>query len=120
MSRNKKRKTTSGSNAGLKDKVLHLFKKDPKLALNHKQVCSRLKITNAIAKGQAMAALTELTSQGIINHDSRGKFRMDMPTSYLTGKLDGTTRGSAYLVSPDMEEDVFIHQKNTSNRQAYF
>ena len=112
MSRNKKRKTTSGSNAGLKDKVLHLFKKDPKLALNHKQVCSRLKITNAIAKGQAMAALTELTSQGIINHDSRGKFRMDMPTSYLTGKLDGTTRGSAYLVSPDMEEDVFIHQKN--------
>ena len=59
-----------------------------------------------------MAALTELTSQGIINHDSRGKFIMDLPTSYITGKLDGTTRGSAYLVSPDMEDDVFIHQKN--------
>lgn len=112
MPRKKKSKAKSGSISGLKDKVLHLYKKNPKLALNHKQVCSRLKVTNAIGKGQVMGILTELTSLGVLTHDNRGKFRIDMPATYVTGKLDGTARGSAYLVSPDFPEDIFIHSKN--------
>ncbi len=116
MARNKKRNKRGGSSTGaLTDKILSLFHKNPRLSMNHKQVASKVKATNTIMKGQVLGILEELKSKEILTSDSRGKYRINLPASYVTGKMDATSRGSGYVVSADVEEDIYVHSKNMNH-----
>jgi ribonuclease R len=43
---------------------------------------------------------------------SRGKFRLVTKGAYIIGKVDLTAKGSAYIVSDQIDKDVFVAAKN--------
>ena len=56
--------------------------------------------------------LKYLASKEKIEETDRGKYRVISKADYLEGLIDMTSRKTAYFVSPDIEDDIFIPTNN--------
>lgn len=102
---NKKDKDFSG-------KILKLLSKNSSKSFNYKQIAAAFEITDTKGRNDIIKELKYLLVKEKIEETERGKFRIIAQTDYVEGVLDMTSRKTAYLVSPELEEDVFIPQNN--------
>ncbi|MFK7809527.1 MAG: ribonuclease R [Saprospiraceae bacterium] len=122
-----KRKKFNKSFKGLKlttkelDKaIIKFFKTHPKKRLNAKQLISKLKISNN--KDSVNHALKKMQDNGVLYMLEDGRYRLDKfnnasnksstPRTKHIGIVDVTRKGSAYIVCEDLEEDVYVAEKN--------
>lgn len=56
--------------------------------------------------------LYDLTDLDFLHEVSTGKFKLKSKIGHITGTVDMTARGAAFIVSDDLEEDVFVSQSN--------
>ena len=47
-----------------------------------------------------------------IEEVERGKFKILTSTEYYTGTVDMASRGNAYIICDDLEDDIFIASNN--------
>ena len=53
-----------------------------------------------------------MQGQKEIEEVERGKFKAIISTEYYTGTVDMASRGNAYIISEDFEDDIFIASNN--------
>ena len=107
------KKSTSPKNTGKKE--LHallypIFQQNPTQSYNYKQLAQQLGIKNMNIKQLITEVLYEMKNEQILSEPSTGKFRFKAVTVYVTGVIDLTAKGTAYLVSEEVKEDIFIPQ----------
>ncbi len=87
-----------------------IFSANPNEHFNYKQLAQRLGIKNMNAKQLIMTVLYEMKNDNMLSEESTGQFKFKISTVYVTGIIDLTAKGTAYLVSDECKEDVFIPQ----------
>ncbi len=93
-------------------KILKLLSQNSTKSLNYKQIAAAFEVTDTKNRNEIIKELKYLLSKQKIEETERGKFKIVEQSSYFEGVIDMTSRKTAYFVSPDLEDDVFIPQNN--------
>jgi ribonuclease R len=97
------------------EEILKILSINRSRALNYKQIAAELKITDFAQRQLINVILEELKKNGSVIEPERGKFKIKSAELFITGKVDMTSTGNAYIVSEDTEEDVIVTAKKTLN-----
>ena len=104
----KRKKKTKQSIENYSQSILTILKADRKKTFNHKQIAAQLGVNDASSRNQIIKNLHKLAGQKEIEEIERGKFQIVTSTEYYIGTVDMASRGNAYIVCDDLEDDVFI------------
>jgi len=94
------------------ESILTILKENKNISFNHKQIASKLGVNDASSRNQIIKNLHKLAAQKQIEEIDRGKFKIIISTEYFIGKVDMASRGNAYVMSDNFEEDIFISSNN--------
>ena len=114
MSRRKKSKKKS-SNSNLTQSILTALRKQNSKPINYKQIASILGVRDSSSRNLIIKKIKKLQSEEKIEEVSRGKYIIKASKNYYTGIADLTSRGQAYIIIEELEEDIFINQKNINH-----
>lgn len=94
--------------------VLNILKEAYPKPLNYKQISSRLKKLHSIyTKEDVQNRVDEMHHLGLITEKGKGKYIFKKSDEFVTGVIEFTNRGDAYLLTDDGHEDIYIHQEDT-------
>ncbi len=104
------------------NQVFKLFSDNSENSYNFRQTASQLGITDKREKDQVRSILEQLCTQGSLVEMNRGKYKLN-PTlkaavsraNLITGIVDMKSTGKAYIICPDLAEDIFIESNNTNH-----
>ncbi|MBE8720267.1 ribonuclease R [Sphingobacterium pedocola] len=89
--------------------IVDIFEKSANQQLNYKQVAAKLNISDSDSKVAVADILNDASKSGLFTQPERGKFKLKQLNVYVTGKVDMTADGSAYIVPDDeLESDIFV------------
>jgi ribonuclease R len=89
--------------------ITDIFTKSGGKLLNYKQVAAQLNLDDAESRATILEVLLEETKKGRLSEPERGKFQLKELKTFMTGKVDMTASGSAFVVTDDeFEDDIFI------------
>lgn len=115
MGQKKKKKKPSRKN-DLRQLIQGLFFNQPKRAFNYKQVAALLQVKKKSDKQIIQLILNELFESGYLTETVPGKYKLLSKGSTITGIIDMTASGAAFVVPDDGSgEDVFI-PRNAMNK----
>lgn len=110
------KKKSNNFNLVLTKLISDVFEKSGNKALNYKQVASKLNLHDEESRNQILQILKEETRKGLLMEPERGKFMLKELKTFVTGRVDMTADGSAYIVTDDeFEEDIFIAPRKLRN-----
>ncbi len=120
MKSKKKTKKKNSSGTGVKKKklrnqVFDLFKSNPTRSYNYKQVSSMLKVKNKQKRKLVMDVLGELERSKHLKEVKKGKYQVNLKSSNVQGRVEFTAKGTGYLVSEDIDQEVFIANRNLNH-----
>jgi len=93
-------------------KIYKILAKDPNRSYNYKQIAAVLELDDTKSRNEIIKELKILASQEQIEETDRGKYKVIAKADYVEGTIDMTSRKTAYFVSPELEDDVFIPTNN--------
>ena len=110
-------KRSKGKKSGIPKKklaglVTAILNDNPKQSFNYKQLSKRINLTDESERRMIPGILHDLARQGIVKEVYQGKYQVKESRGYVTGIVDLTRMGYGFIVSDDMEEDVFVTAKN--------
>ncbi|AGC76535.1 ribonuclease R/exosome complex exonuclease DIS3/RRP44 [Nonlabens dokdonensis] len=108
----KKNRNSKTKFPNLSQSVLNAIKQDPNKSFNYKQICASLGITDSSGRNQVIKKLHQLKSKGKIEEVDRGKFKIIKAIDYYTGRIDVSTRGTGYVITEELEEDIMIPKRS--------
>ena len=113
----KKRKKLFKPKKGLNKKelkkiILEFFYADPQKIFNYKQITSSIRVNDPSTRQLVDVALQELTDDGYLLQNEKGKFQLKAKTGYVVGTVDMSQKGFAFIVSDELEEDIFVAGPN--------
>ena len=113
----KKNKSGFRFKKDLTQKILNLFSENPATLYNYKQISAKLNIKDLSQRKLINEILYDLEFDEMIEAKGRGQFKGIKSSSSqgIEGKISFTQRGAAYVITDQLEEDVFIHQRNTGH-----
>ncbi|GAB7089135.1 ribonuclease R [Marinifilum fragile] len=113
MTRKKRKQSGQRYNRkSLENLIVGIFSNNPEKTFNYKQVSRQLEIKEIGVKQLVVGILYDLTDLDFLHEVSTGKFKLKSKIGHITGTVDMTARGAAFIVSDDLEEDVFVSQSN--------
>lgn len=108
------------SKKSVKSLLYKYFTSHPKKAINAKQLIKKLKINKS--KDAVQSALDALEKEQVVYNISDDKYRLDRyfqkssssssSDTVILGTVDMTKSGSAFIITDDLEQDVFVAAKN--------
>ncbi len=112
----KKKKKKPSRKTDLRQLIQGLFFNQPKRTFNYKQVAALLEVKKKTDKQRVQIILSELFESGYLTETVPGKYKLLSRGSTVTGIVDMTASGAAFIVPDDgSEEDVFI-PRNAMNK----
>lgn len=111
MPKNKRKKNTNKIE-NLSQTILNIIRKDHSQAFNYKQIAAKLQLDDASSRNQIIKKLKDLQGKGSIQEVERGKYQLTPSQNYYTGKVDVAGRGQGYIIVEDLEDDIFVKNKN--------
>ncbi|HPR60949.1 MAG TPA: ribonuclease R [Prolixibacteraceae bacterium] len=96
----------------LKKLVLEYCYGNPEQLFTLKQVTNFLKIKDQATRMLVNIVLEELTDDGYLRAVERNKYQLKERTGYVVGVVEMTQKGYAFVISEELEEDVFIAGAN--------
>ena len=98
------------------DKIVKIISQNADKPFNYKQIGLKLALDDTQSRNQIIKDLKILKAQGKINEIEPGLYTIAaVSKDYSEGKIDMTGRKTAYFVSTDFEEDVFIPTNNLNH-----
>ena len=116
MSRKKGKSKNKIERPELKQSALATFQRYSNEAMNYKQAAKKMGVNDDATRRLIPALLEEMKTENLIEGASRGRYRLSYDTGCVTGKVDMTAHGYAFIISSESEDDVFVSQKNLRNR----
>ena len=114
--RNKRRNNSNNSNnTNLTQSILTVLRKQNSNPINYKQIASSLGVRDTNTRNLIIKKLKSLHLEEKIEEIDRGKYIIKASKNYYTGKADVTSRGQAYILVDDLEEDIFVNSKNLNH-----
>lgn len=114
---NKKKKRSEfhkKNSSSLRAEIMDIFRNNPSKIFNYKQIASRLHISNSETRKRIFQYINELADLEMLTHKSHGKFQLhSSQVAVLSGTIDFTKNGSAYVIIPNFNEDIYISEGNT-------
>lgn len=97
-------------------KILKLLSKHPEKTFNYKQIAARFEVDDTKSRNEIIKELKMLASKKKIVETEPGKYMVKAQSQdYYEGKIDMTSRRTAYFICEDFEEDVFIPTNNLNH-----
>jgi len=96
----------------LAGQVKKVFQGDPRKIFNYKQVAARLNISDPSQRRMVTKVLYDLKSKGFIEEVNKGRYRARQAGAYIEGTVDMTRMGYGFITGADIEEDVFVSNRN--------
>ena len=110
---NKKHKHTGKKDKDFSSKIIKILSKNANKGFNYKQIAALLEVDDTKSRNEIIKDLKLLASQKKIIESEPGKYLIKaISQDYYEGKIDMTSRKTAYFVCPEFEEDVFIPNNN--------
>ncbi|RTY92629.1 ribonuclease R [Flavobacterium sp. RSP46] len=98
------------------EKIIKILSQSANKAFNYKQIGAKLELDDTESRNQIIKDLKILASQNKIIESEPGKYLVKAESKeYYEGKIDMTSRKTAYFVCAEMEEDVFIPTNNLNH-----
>ncbi|MBS1636038.1 MAG: ribonuclease R [Bacteroidetes bacterium] len=97
------------------EEVLAFLKHNTGKAFNYKQLGAAMEIQTESERFMLIETLEALKNQGFVNEVERGKYSVKETREYLTGTIDFTTQGTAFVSVSEHENDVFIPFRKTKD-----
>lgn len=95
--------------------ILNVFKTNPKKTFNYKQISRHLGITKDVEKVLVDQLLFTLASSDEIEETEEGKYKLKSQLGYITGVLELTQYGSGFVITEELDQDVFISPPNLNH-----
>ena len=96
--------------------VLDVFEQNGREALNYKQVAAKLNIREPESRETILEILKEEAKKETLQELSPGKFKILELKTFVEGKVDMTSEGSAFIVTDDeFENDIFVAPRKLRN-----
>lgn len=94
--------------------IQDILGKDPRQGYNYRQIAKVLNITDPGGKQLIREILDKLSAEGSVIEVNQGKYRSARAPKRgsITGTVDMTRMGYGFVVSDDIEDDVFVTSKN--------
>lgn len=112
MTKKHKKSGPRYSRKSLEKLIVGIFSNNPDKTFNYKQIASRLEIKDMGIKQLIVAILYDLVDLDFLHEISTGKFKSKSKIGNVTGTVDMTARGAAFIICDDLDEDVFVSQAN--------
>lgn len=107
MSKNKKPKRY------LFEDVLDFLKHNDSKSFNYKQLGAAMEINNEAERFMLIEILDNLKQQGFVVEKEKGRYQIKETKRYVTGTIDFTSQGTAFVVYSETEADIFIPARKT-------
>lgn len=110
-----KKKNRGGGVIGkeeLRRRIRVVMENHPAEIFNYRKLCVLLKIKGMEMKRQVSVVLREMAEDNELEEISTGRYRSGRVGSYITGTVELTARGAAYILSDECDEDVFVAFQN--------
>ncbi|GGW98165.1 ribonuclease R [Salegentibacter mishustinae] len=108
----KKNKNKSQHQSNLSKSILDILRKDAGKTFNHKQIAAKLGVNDANSRNNIIKKLAQLAAKKQIEEEGRGKFKIVKSNDYYRAVIDMTTKGYAYAMVDELEDDVFISPRD--------
>lgn len=92
----------------IRQQVIDAFASHPERPLNYKQISSQLGIKDTHNRQIVIQLLMEMAAKGDLKEVERGRYKLGKIRSFITGTVDMTQSGSAYVVTEEVKEDIYI------------
>ena len=115
MAKKFKSKTEGKKKSFFFEEILKVLSANKNKALNYKQIAAELNVTDFGQRQIINVILEELKNNGSVVEPERGKFKIKRVELFITGRVDMTSSGNAYIVSDETEKDVIVAPKKTLN-----
>ncbi|MDF3076256.1 MAG: ribonuclease [Sphingobacteriaceae bacterium] len=100
----------------LRQLISDVFEKSGNQPLNYKQVSAQLNLTDNDSRETILEILQEETKKGILQQPEKGKYQLKELKNSITGKVQMTADGSAFIVPDDeFEEDIYVAPRKLHN-----
>ncbi len=93
--------------------VLDLLKKHPENPLNYKQIHAKIKDKIPVTKDEVTDVLETLHTEGLLSEVKKGKFTLKKQDKYLTGVIQFTNNGDAYVFNEELGDEAYIPSEST-------
>src|SRR5690554_4908763 len=110
MPKHKRKKNNKIAN--LSQTILNILRKDHSKPYTYKQIAAKLQLDDPSSRNQIIKKLKDLQGKGSIQEIERGKYILTPSQNYYTGRMDIAGRGQGYVIVEDLEDDIFINNKN--------
>ncbi len=110
--KNNKSKKPKTKFPNLSQSILNVLRAEPNKDFNYKQVCGKLSITDSSGRNQVIKKLHLLKTKGNVEEVDRGKFKILKAIDYYTGTIDISSRGTGYVITKELQEDIMIPKKS--------
>ncbi len=98
------------------EKIIKILTQNSNKSFNYKQIAAKLELDDTQSRNQIIKDLKILAAQKQITESEPGKYLIvESSKDYSEGVIDMTGRKTAYFVSPDFEDDVFIPTNNLNH-----
>ncbi len=114
LRRTKKESPKSANKKILKSKILSQFNENTAQALNYKQISAKLGLTDPDQRKLISGVLEELLTSGQLIESGRGKYKLKVRGGHITGTVQMTRSGAAYIITDEVKEDVYINNRNVN------
>lgn len=89
------------------------MEKNPQKLFNYKQIAAGLNVTDHSQRLLINTILSELKAADSVSEPERGKFKLKSIERYVSGTVDMTSTGIAYVKHDENEQDIFIPAHKT-------
>ncbi len=101
--------------------IVEVFAHNPHVAYNYKQISRQLGIGDKSSRQLVLDMLQKLEDDKVVFQLHRGKYKLKeefltdfVKTQTIEGVVDMKNSGKAYVITPEMDEDIFIAANNTN------
>lgn len=112
MRKKKKVSEPTMSKAELWKRLTTFMENHSSRSYNYKEIATRIQARSMDMKRQISEVLKEMSEGGVLETVSMGRYKYKHAGSYITGIVELTAKGSAYILSDEMEGDVFVSFAN--------
>ncbi|MCD6346706.1 MAG: ribonuclease R [Bacteroidales bacterium] len=115
MARNNKQKKHGKAKKVIRNQILGIFSNNTLQTFNYKQISRRLDVSDPSERKLISTVLNELVHDGHLEEIERGKYKLKTRGGYICGIVQMTRSGTAFIITDDIKEDVFITNRNLNH-----
>src|ERR1041384_1255139 len=97
------------------EEVLAFLRHNESKTFNYKQLGAAMEIFTEAERNVLRETLDALKEQGFIVEKEKGKFQVKESRNYITGIIDFSSQGKAFVNFSELEEDVIISTGKTKD-----